>query len=152
MITFSFTVGNPDDARTAAEVCDFLAERMAPGAAPSTRTRRPSKVADLPKDNLSVPSESAVSDPAALYAALSGAPVAESSPAQVDPPAVTEPEASPRDDRIAKTRGLVKERGGKWFGDYMKSAKIDKKLSDYTDQELTALHDAAVSGNLPVAA
>jgi hypothetical protein len=140
MLTFSFSVGSADDARTAAEVCDFLAERMAPGAVPAKRTRSSSKTAEpvqLPNDNPTV-----VSDPAALYAALSGTPVAESlpavesSPAQVDPPA--------RDERLAKARELIKQRGGLWFGNYMKSAGIDKKLSDYTDDELIAIHNAAV--------
>lgn len=138
MLTFSFTVGSADDARTAAEVCDFLTERMAPGATPAKRTRSSSKAAEtvqLPNDN------PAVSDPAALYAALSGTPVAESSPAQVDPPA---PAAGTRDERLAKARELIKQRGGLWFSTYMKSAGIDKKLSDYTDDELIAIHNAAV--------
>jgi hypothetical protein len=100
MISFSFTVGSADDARTAAEVCDFLAEQL-------TATKRRPRA----------------SDPAELYASM----------------------AAPHEDRLVMVRELVKERGGKWWSDYMKSINTDKPLSAFTDDELSALHAAAVA-------
>lgn len=154
MLSFSFTVGNADDARAAAEVCDFLAERLSPGAVPAKRTRSSSKAADpvqLPNDKQPEPAGvgeapglvvPTVSDPAALYAALSGAaPVPEASPPVV---------AETRDDKVAKVRDLVKKQGGKWFSDYIAHAKTaDVKLSDYSDDQLAALLAAATTGVIP---
>lgn len=160
MLTFSFTVGTPDEARTAAEVCDFLAERLTPGAAPSTRRARSSKPAEtvqLPNDKPASEPDAKpvvdVKDPVALYAALTGQPVTEAAaPAAADTatPAAAEPET--RDSRLAKIRDAVKVHGGKWFGDYVKAHNpTNKKLSDFTDEELDHLHAATVSGVVPPA-
>lgn len=148
MLTFSFTVGSADEARTAAEVCDFLAEQMTNPA----KRRRSSKAPEVSNDKPADPVASGipeVSDPAALYAALSGATpvvgngevgkVPELAAPYTPPPAAAET----RDDRLAKVRELVKQKGGKWFGDYIKAAGIDKKLSEYTDDELSAIQTAA---------
>ncbi len=159
MLTFSFTVGSADDARTAAEVCDFLAERMATGATP-TRRPRSSKAADtvqLPNDK---PAEQ-VKDPAALYAALAAVPAAKVAVYDSTVPLVVSAETAEiygvkptaevaatqtREERVAEVRKTVSGKGGKWFGDYIKEHKLDgKKLSDYSDAELDAINTAAAA-------
>lgn len=51
-------------------------------------------------------------------------------------------ESSPR---LFVAREAIKQLGGKWFGDYMKAHPdvADKKLSDYGDDELSAITRAA---------
>lgn len=150
---FNFTIGSADDARLAAEVCDFMADRMAPGAAPAVRTRRASNKPATQADAPAVPvtgAAVAVSDAAELYAALAGG-----TPAATVVPEVTAPHVEPevetaiadsRDDRVVAAREAIKAKGGLWFGDYVKKNHPDgKKLSDYTDAELAAVHAAATS-------
>lgn len=146
---FSFNVASADDARLAAEVCDFLADRMVPGAAPAARTRRSATKAAAAETPPVTPV--AVTDAAELYAALAGGAATVAEVAPVTEP-VKEPEVETailehsRDDRIVEAREAIKKKGGLWFGEYVKAHHPDgKKLSDYTDAELAAVHSAATA-------
>ena len=113
MLSFTFTVGSADDARLAAEVCDFLSERMTSGAAPSTRRPRAASNKAAVEQSAPVVSDPAPKDAAALYAEMGGtAPVATDVPAVAtvaDPAALAAALAggTPVDDRSVASAAQV---------------------------------------------
>lgn len=148
MFTVNFAVGSADDARIAADVCDFLAERMSAGAAAPSRTPRPrasnKPPVEVPNDKpdaaalyaalggtapveIDVPGIAAVADPAALVVALAGS---EPVTPKVEPEAAAVIDSP--ENRLERCRAIAKARGGKWLGDTMKKLGITNSMSTWS--------------------
>lgn len=163
MLSFTFTVGSADDARIAADLCDFMAEQMAGTAAPRRGRSKKELTNDRPPPvaGRDTPAVLSVSDPVGLYAMLQGgekpSPAVDEQP-KVEPEAATTPKVEPeaaavlelsgtREERFKKTVDAVKVLGAKWLGDYFKinASMGGKKMSDFSDDELAACYKAATA-------
>lgn len=137
MFNISVSVTNQDEARTAADLFDFLAERLAPGAAPTQRRARGKRAETPVGDTTERPvtahnpdlaagftgGRAAQTDPAALYATLAGGLPADlegADPTQAEP-VVSEPVVAVQTATVdvealrVTVRAKAQSLGGLWF-------------------------------------